>query len=426
MEEGAKDLAWYQTQASSIEKNYLVLEREISYHCNRDKKESSRQKQSTGKLVAKNKKLAVENDVHCRYLAELLHLINPNSLSSKSSGWVELSAAVKTSIQTELNSLKQAREEIDCCKLVMERQNSLLESAAQLHEDALVKQEHEEREREKQWEKRLAEIKRSYESLLLAGGDVNFQSHLTELFHELEELRRHKYHLEQSNATLNSQLSHAKIAHSVYKNDRACLLSCVCLVAGSLFACQEQIQQLHLQKRLFLRAKNPQLFDYQTKYSQARKQSLPRHLNRGIVYFRIVAILVLAVCRFKKMKSRSLRLSSSWTNFSACCNYPGVFPYIGLKPNRSKSEGMVSDRVLARWLRSEQVLIDVRESFSGLQSSLDVHSHQEHKHMKSSSSTSMQSRNMQGSQKEEDLKTLVMKCHHDFLNKASVHFQFDL
>lgn len=422
MEESAKELAWYRTQASSIEKKYLVLEREISYLCNRDKKESSRRKQSTGKLTAINKKLALENDVHCGYLAELLYLINPNSLSSKSSGWVELSATVTTSIRTELNSLKQAREEVDCCKLVMERQNSLLENASQLHEDALVKQEHEEREREKQWEKRLVEVKRSYESEGGDGNNANLQSHLTEPFHELEELRRQKCHLELSNATLSSQLSHAKSAHRVYKNDRACLLSCVCLVAGSLFACHEPIQQLRLQKQLFLRTKNPQLLGYQTKYSQARSHSLPRHLYRGIVHFRIVAIFVLAVCRFKKMKSRSLRLSSSWTNFSPCDNRPGVFPYIGLKANRSKPvspEGVVSDRDLARWLRSERVLIDVRECFSSLQSSLDVHSH--HKH----SSISMQPRSIQRGH-EEDFKTLVIKCHHDFLNKANVHFQFDL
>ena len=52
-----------------IAKKYLVLDREISYHCNRDKMES---KKSTGKLESMNKKLSSENVVHCRFLTELL------------------------------------------------------------------------------------------------------------------------------------------------------------------------------------------------------------------------------------------------------------------------------------------------------------------------------------------------------------------
>ena len=113
-----------------------------------------------------------------------------------------LAHTVKCSIQTQLNLLKQAREELDCCKVVMERQNSLLENAAQLHEDALVKQELEERERENMWEQRLTKDRQSYESLLTEGSgrtNANLQPLLTEHFHELEELRMQKQQLELSN-----------------------------------------------------------------------------------------------------------------------------------------------------------------------------------------------------------------------------------
>ena len=88
----------------------------------------------------------------------------------------------------------------------MERQNSLLEN---VHEDALVKQELEERERENMWEQRLTKVRQSYESLLTEGSgrtNANLQPLLTEHFRELEELRTQKQQLELSNTTLSSQL----------------------------------------------------------------------------------------------------------------------------------------------------------------------------------------------------------------------------
>ena len=90
--------------------------------------ESSRQKQSTGKLKSMNEKLSSKNVVHCRFLTELLQLLGPEV--SQSCDWNKLAHTVKCSVQTQLNLLKQAREELDCCKVV----NSLLENAAQLHE----------------------------------------------------------------------------------------------------------------------------------------------------------------------------------------------------------------------------------------------------------------------------------------------------
>ena len=96
-----------------------------------------------------------------------MQLLGPEA--SQSCDWNKLAHTVKCSVQTQLNLLKQAREELDCCKVVIERQNSLLENAAQLHEDALVKQELEERERENIWEQRLTKVRQSYESLLTEG-----------------------------------------------------------------------------------------------------------------------------------------------------------------------------------------------------------------------------------------------------------------
>lgn len=428
MEDAARELAWYRTQASHIEKKFLVLEREISYHCSRDKLESSRKKQSSGKLKSMKQKLSLENDIHSRFLTELLQLLRPeDSEVSQSYDWNKLAYMVKSSVQTQLNLLKQTREELDCCKMVMERQNSLLESVAQLHEDALAKQE---RERESLWEQRLAEVRRSYEALLTEGSgrtNANLQPLLTEHFHQLEELRREKHQLELSNTALSSQLSQARSSHKSYKNDRACLLCCVCLLAGSLFACQERIQHLCLQKQLLLQTVDPQLRQprYSSRYGS---HSLPEHLNRGIVHFRIVTIVVVALFRLRKLKGR--RLQPSLSNFSEVRDHLGVLPYIGLKASRSSSSecvGVVSDRGLARWLRSEQVLLDVRECYSSLQKPLDVHSvrcNREHDQQagvqKPTSIISLQSSRELG----EELKSLVFKCHQDFLGKARRHFDF--
>lgn len=249
--------------------------------------------------------------------------------------------------------------------------------------------------------------------MLLEGGgrDINLRSEFRGHFHEL---RRLKLQHELSNASLTSQLAHARSVQKVYKNDRACLLSCVCLVAGSLFASQQKIQQLRLQKQLLLRLKNQQLCSIRAQDHSSRDGSSQGHCTRGILYFRILAIVVLAVCRLRRLKSRSLRLSCHQGDH-------GVPPYIGLKANRCKSvtspsEGVVSNRDIARWLRSESVLLDVRECFSGLQSSLDMHSLYQHSKLKLQRSTSSHD-TLDGG-----FETLVSRCLLNFLNKINCHF----
>ena len=71
--------------------------------------ESSRQKHSTGKLESMNKKFSSENVIHCSFL------LGPEA--SQSCDWNKLTHTVECSIQTQLNLLKQAREELDCCKV---------------------------------------------------------------------------------------------------------------------------------------------------------------------------------------------------------------------------------------------------------------------------------------------------------------------
>ena len=173
----------------------------------------------------------------------------------------------------------------------------------------------------------MTKVRQSYESLLTEGSgrtNANLQPLLTEHFRELEELRTQKQQLELFNTTLSSQLSQA---HKAYKNDRACLLCCVCLLAGSLFAGQERIQQLCLQKHLLLRTMDPQLHQPRCN-SKDRGHSLPKCLNSVITHFRIVAIVVMALFRLRKLKSTRLS-SSEFSNHLGV--FPSRFPYIGRK-----------------------------------------------------------------------------------------------
>lgn len=434
LEVSAGALHWHQTQASSIESKYLVLENEISQHCRWNQKENSQHKQTTHEILSLNKKFKSENRSHCQFLMEMLRVLS-SDVAADEFDWALLSAQVKTCIQTMLNSLSQCREEIKCCKMVMERQNCLLESAAQIHESGLVQQELEEEQREKQWQQRLTELKRSYESILMEGVNggitLNLQSRCNDSMQELEQLDRLKCRLELSNAHLTTHLAHAKDVQKSYKNDRACLLSCVCLITGSLFACHQQIQQLRHEKQLLVQISRSSdtWHGYVHSHAPVREtQASQRPCNRGILYFKIVTIVVMAVNRLKRLRSESLRLSLS--SCLECGNHLGVLPFIGLKASKSKpltnTDCAVSNRDVARWLRSKQVLLDARKCFSALQSSLDAFTVQHHSGCKDTghTSTSTQSKSTPQGELDEDLGSLVMACHHNFVGKISCHFQF--
>ena len=408
-----KELAWHRQQAASIQHNYLVLEKEISNHCLTNTLESSQLKKNTDRLTSLNLKLTSENSLHCKFLKELRQMLAPEEISKTGPDWMQLSAAVRSSVKVLLNSLTQAQEEIQCCNLVMARQNSLLESAALMHEEGLARQALEEKEKERQWKQRLTEIKRSYESMLLkedSGYDTvpGPQSQCRETACKCRELRRLNQALSVSNSRLNSKLVQAKSSHKIYKSDRACLLTCVCLLAGSLFTCLQQAQRLRHQKQLLLHMWEEA--NYQLEGEKKQEQgSMQNNRKHGTARLRIVGIAVRSVIRLQILKEKSHLLFTSSNNSLSITPCINISKGTEFNLKSGPSEGAILDRDIARWLRSERVLQDVRKCFSSLQGSLDRHTqHPE-----------------QDSTQREQFRAMVMACHQDFLNRmgTNIHVQ---
>ena len=390
-----------------IEKKYLVLEKEINYHCTRNKIESCDQRNATDELVSAEKRLTLENSCHYNFLQVLLQMLTSQTdsqafLSDLESSpqnlkWDKLSALVKALVQSMKMALKEARDEVVVCKRVMEEQSSLLESAAQKHEELLHQEEIAEAEREKQWENRLAEIRRKYEVLLTSQDDRN-----TAAENEMGESRNH---LEESNKHLKLQLAQLHDIHKLYKNDRACLLSCVCLLTGSIQACLHQIHQLCFQKQFLVRLSRPVIHQEET-FSKA-----------GLKYFRTIVIVVLAANRLRRYGNSSTRL---WVQDYSSSSI--VVPYIGLKPSRhaASSSSTLSDKDISRWLRSEQVLLNARQCFSSLQGTLDLNTLRQHRMQ---GTTQINPDRPESCSKDStDLKIDVLRCHSNFINKMLAHF----
>ena len=432
LEASTAELVWYRRQASSIEDKYLVLEREISHHCIANEEDSSQHKKMKDELSALRMRLVSERSVCCNFLTSLVDMLtsrddyDSQATPFDSDGemcWSELSVAVESLVRTLMNSLREAQEEIKCCKIVMERQNLLLESAADMHEKSVGKLMLEEREKEKQWEKRLEEIKKSYESMLMksrSNGSVDLQSQHKDSEFEFEELKRLNCQLERLNTRLRLQLSRNKDSHRLYKSDRACLLACVCLLAGSLFRSQCQTQHLRLQKKLVLQLSNSGNLQPLSQVHCASEQGNTSRGNRHCK-FRTVVIAVLAVHRLKKWKMSYWLLLSNFIECNAYLGVTSVLPCI----SGQASMGVASVGDIARWLRSERVLLDARRCFSGLQTSLDKHTLQERtehvrtrlkRHLNSTSSK------LACEELDKEFMTHVLTCHHNFLEKMRNHF----
>lgn len=218
-----------------------------------------------------------------------------------------------------------------------------------------------------------------------------------EAFQKTEQLTTSKQQVE-------ACLTRLQEVHQTYKNDRACLLACVCLLAGSLFPALERIQQLLVEKSLLqkqisshekLQMQVCELVALiqadigdspQTENGKNRKNETPRlvspseYMHHPLLRFRKLVIVILAVNRLLRLYNESMVIFSLRGTGSRNLN-PNLQVCIGTKdgklPSRKK-RGVVrpsprcSNKDLVGWLRSETMLIEVRESFTELQSVLDA------------------------------------------------------
>ena len=221
-----------------------------------------------------------------------------------------------------------------------------------------------------------------------------YQQCAEEAFQKTEQLATSKQQVE-------VHLTRLQEVHQTYKNDRACLLACTCLLAGSLFPALERIQQLLVEKSLLqkqisshkkLQMKVCELVALIQAYigdsppTENRKNGTPRlvspseYVYRPLLRFRKLVIVILAVNRLLKLCTESMVTFSLRGTGSRNLN-PNLRVCVGTRdrkvPSRRK-RGVVrpsprcSNKDLVGWLRSETMLIEVRESFTELQSVLDA------------------------------------------------------
>ena len=439
----SKELAWQRKQLSTLQAKVSDMEKEFTSCVNQEDLAKSQLKKARVELDSLNKRLKSENDVHCQFLLTLQEQLNDiigNSNSCESSvatnkltdySWAKQSTLFKVNVMT---FFKQAREKMMLFKSLMKKQKDLLEYAADMQEETLNELNIGDGEKERQWQQRLVEIKNYYEFLLIENerGITVLEAQLNkriceleELKHELEEsnkvLKLQLEEIEESNSVLKLQLVHLKDTHSVYKNDRACLLSCVCLMVGSLFPALSKIKQLTFQKYLLCHRKNLLVNSLHTFPTCLPSVKMYKGIQvNGILHFRIIVITVLAVNRLIQLKKESTLFLNIPSINGGQYKIPCLSIHLGRKiKNEKYFIHSKRNQDIALWLRSEQILLDVRKHMSKLQSILDLYSSEHAEHRMSLSLDTEDSEII-----DDDIKTVVIKCHSNFLKKMSGNFYF--
>lgn len=477
----SKELALCKAKTSALKKELDASQQ--NHEQEKNNHQVTLEKLNTLKLTHRN-----DSEEHCRFLSLLHEQLRMTVNSSTPSGssdselesdhswpststplkhpvpadWANLSNAVSTAALTLSEAFKRSKKEAKSLKLTVSNLKSTLESTRAMHKETTCKLTLNHEEQENQLNQRNEQMKANFEALLVEAENkaLNLQQKLDDALQDVAQFGESKQQLE-------TRLKQLQETHRVYKNDRACLLSCTCLLAGSLFPALLRLQQLQLQKAVLLK----QLLEAQklhksvvevvtsiqdhigmhivasTEDNQSGRESQvtdkegtqPRAIS-SLLKFRKAVVVVLAVRRLQVMHLQNHIL------FRA--NYPrniGQFQipvHLGLREKRSPNKSSPttgsspppsytcshrtakpSSKELASWMRSEKALVEVRESFTHLQSLLDSCTTQHQKQQQ------IQNRG-QGSRKEKSFKDshriLVLRpaktAFETLLEKMDEHF----
>ena len=373
--------------------------------------------------------------------------------------WTNLSNAVSTAALALCKALKGWKKEAKSLKSTVSNLKSTLDSTRAMHKETTCKLTLNHEEQETQWNQRNKQMKANFEALLIEAENkvLSLQQRLDGALQDVTQLSESKQQLE-------IRLGQLQETHRVYKNDRACLLSCTCLLAGSLFPALLRLQQLQLQKAILLK----QLLEAQKLHKSVGEvvTSIQDHIGVHIassvehsgregsdnestqpraflplLKFRKAVIVVLAVRRLQVMHSHN--------NVLFKVNYPRnvcqfqIPVHLGLREKRVSNDTSPmagsspphthptfshripkpSSKELAGWMRSEKALLEVRESFTHLQSLLDSCTTQQKQ-------LQLQNKGGQGSRKEKGLKdshrNMVLRpaktAYEALLEKIGGHF----
>ena len=453
-----------------------------------------------------------EITTHCHYLHTLVTSLNSSktkpgsssggssesdliSWSSDQTKWENLTSSVTTAVMAISEALKRTKREVKYLKATNSSLVATLESADALYKESAGKLTSNMEAQERQWTQRTNEMKSLYDSklteseekcmeleqrmirlkreidtcsvesnhykTLLDQADQRIEElnesveektqTLSRLSQELKESQNKEQECSLANQKLQDQLTQLHEIHKGYKNDRACLLACTCLLAGSLFPALARIKELSTQRSILLRQLSSCeklhrqcceiVWSIQSNIGEPQSQNALESSQCSIVggsksptlpllRFRKVSIAVLAVNRLKRLRSRrqncslfSLDLvtqSSSTHHLSVHIGQRATKHTKPVSSSQQQQSQQTSD--IASWLRSERVLSDVRESFSDLQSSLDsITSHPK----QSSARTQSPSKQLTSTKhKSDNLKIIrpTQDCYLQLLEKMSLRF----
>ena len=419
----SRQLAHCQAKSSSMKKELEALQ----HNYDQEKINHQNTKENLDSLRT-NYRDGLEE--HCRFLS-LLHeqiMLTANSVSQSGSSdselesgpststpikqavpldWDNLSKTVSTAVLDLCDAFKRSKKDSKILKSTAVKLKSTLESTLAMHKGTTGKLKLEHEEQETLWIQRNEQMKAHFEALLveMENRALHLQKRLDSTLHDFASLTHSKQQLE-------AQLKQLRETHHVYKNDRACLLSCTCLLAGSLMPVLARLQQLSLQKAVLLK----QLMGSErlrgsaievvssiqdhigTHVASQAKHSTQTNIldsNRNqpratlpLLKFRKVVIAVLAANRLQTICLENNTLFKANFARNAC---PFQVPvHLGYRDKKTPNDSpnirytsapqsarssnpsrTFSSKEVAGWLRSEKVLVEVRESFTHLQSMLD-------------------------------------------------------
>ena len=278
-----------------------------------------------------------------------------------------LVGVVKHRVKYTVKELEDCRVELKAAGNTIDRQRTALEVVGKLHEDAAAKlgklctekttesRRHQEENFKMKYDKLLTEQEK------LLGLLQNEAKSCTE---KVETLQLANKELETSKKKLEDQLELLRNSNTDYREDRACLLSCVSLLLGSVFPIHDQVQQLRFQKHY--------LTYCLSKIGPSSSSSVSGPEERLMVHqshLKVVGLAIVAIHRLKRQARNSSRLFKHHDRLTTN-NLPerDDFPiFLGMWQHECFSHG----QGLAHWLRSESVVNEARTCMSDAQIMLD-------------------------------------------------------
>lgn len=497
------ELSLCQTASSSLQSQLEQLKR-------REQQTHSEYTSTLNELASLKKTISDKMTSHCNYLHTLLTSINSSKTKQGSLGegssdselinwdidggnkWESLTGPVTTAVMALMEALKRTKREAKHLKATNTSLVSTLQSTDTMYKKSTEKLTSDLESQERQWTQRVGELKSQYNTKLVESETKCFQleqkiaelrreidstlderghyktllaqnecrveeldqslkekvQNISALKQQLKEILNREKEISDTNHQLQDQLSQLQEVHRGYKNDRACLLACTCLLVGSLFPALVCIQELANQRTVLLRQLasseklRKQVFglvrSIQNDIGEPQSQSPLESSQCSLIIsskspppllrFRRVSIAVLALNRLKKLRKGTTSLFS--INIATASINPQLHfaVHVGQRLNKHLKQVQHSQKHghsatdIAGWLRSERVLSDVRDCFSDLQSTLDSIT------LKQSSSRTHSPNQQTSKQKLNDQRIIVnptRDCFIQLMRKMSPRFTRD-